>query len=79
MTTYQIIAEEPFAITRKLYNRLGTYMQQASVTLPAGRVVGNWPTQFLADRHAAKMRKRYQQRFTVRSSDKSYKPRIHTQ
>ena len=79
MTMFQVIAEEARPVAKRLYDRLGAFMQLATITLPAGRVVGNWPTESQAEQHAAKMRKHYHQRFTVRKSDRLYKPRIHTQ
>ncbi len=67
MTTYQVIAEEPRTVTMKLYTRYGTFMQEWSNTLPAGRVVGNWPSKWMAERMAKRKRKRFGQRYSVRS------------
>lgn len=64
--TYQVIAEESRTVTKKLYTQYGTFIQRHSVTLPAKRVVGTWPMEHLAERHAARMRKRFGQRFLVR-------------
>ena len=66
MTIYQVIAEEPRTLTRRLYSQYGTFMQVHSVTLPAGRVVANWPYEVMAERSAKKKRRKYGQRFTVR-------------
>ena len=64
--TYQVIAEESRTVTKKLYNDLGTWITTHSVTLPAGRVVGNWPLEWLAERAAERKRKRFKQRYSVR-------------
>ena len=66
MTTYQVIAEEPRTVTAKLYARHSVFMQEWSHTLPAGRVVGNWPTKWMAERMAERKRKRFKQRYSVR-------------
>lgn len=66
MTIYQVIAEESRTVTAKFYSRYGTFMQKHSFTLPAGRVVGNWPLEWLADRAAERKRKRFGQRYSVR-------------
>ena len=66
MTTYQVIAEDARTVSKKLYTQHGTFIQRHSVTLPAKRVVGTWPIEHLAERQAAKMRKRFRQRFIVR-------------
>lgn len=66
MTTYQVIAEESRTVSKKLYTRYGTFIQRHSVTLPAGRVVGNWPLQWLAERAAERQRKLFGQRYSVR-------------
>ena len=76
---FQVIAEEARPITRRPYNRFGTLLPETTITLPAGRVVGNWPTETMADQHAAKMCRHYRQRFSVRLSDKTHEPRIYTQ
>ncbi len=64
--TYQVIAEDSRTVTKKLFTRFGTFIQEHSVTLPAGRVVGNWPTKWMADRMAERKRKRFGQRYSVR-------------
>ena len=66
MTTYQVIAEEARTVSKKLYTRHGTFIQEHSITLSAGRVVGNFPIEFLAERAAERSRKRYGQRYSVR-------------
>lgn len=53
-------------MTAKFYSRYGTFMQEFSFTMPARRVVGNWPLQWLADRAAVRLRKRFGQRYSVR-------------
>ena len=71
MTIYQVIAEEPRTITRQSDTRFGTFTQERSVTLPAGRVVATWPYESMAERTADNLRRKHGERFSVRIKPES--------